>query len=104
MNLDDIKNLEQRAYSTEDPEALQQYKQYVEHNMKLDTKLREEYEKTHGLLEDREDYQQALQDKDRDALRAIIYHYAAKVRERKLQWRKQKLIENDKKKEAWKKE
>eukprot|EP00971_Amphidinium_carterae_P217128 4310272-Amphidinium_carterae.1 len=72
--------------------------------MKLDTKLREEYEKNHGVLEDREDYQQALQDKDRDALREIIYDYASKVRERKLHWRKQKLIENDKKKEAWKKE
>eukprot|EP00971_Amphidinium_carterae_P272151 5401363-Amphidinium_carterae.1 len=78
MSLDDIKDLEQRAYSTKDPDALQRYKQYLEHNRKLDTKLRDEYEKNHGLLEDREDYQQALQDKDREALRDIIYDYAAK--------------------------
>eukprot|EP00971_Amphidinium_carterae_P098335 1945199-Amphidinium_carterae.1 len=45
-----------------------------------------------------------LQANDRDTLRTIIYEYAKKVRERKLFWRKQKLIENDKKKEAWKRE
>eukprot|EP00971_Amphidinium_carterae_P189570 3762867-Amphidinium_carterae.1 len=28
MSLDDIKDLEKRAYSTKDPEAQQQYKQY----------------------------------------------------------------------------
>eukprot|EP00971_Amphidinium_carterae_P093133 1843567-Amphidinium_carterae.1 len=78
MNLNDIKNLEQRAFSNEDPEALQQYKWYLGNNRKLDRELREEYEKNHGLLEDREDYQQALQGKDRDALREIIYDYAAK--------------------------
>eukprot|EP00971_Amphidinium_carterae_P334403 6469679-Amphidinium_carterae.1 len=88
----------------EDPEALQEYNWYVEANQKLDKDLREEYEKYHGSLEDSEEYQQALQDKDRDALRAIIFEYAEKVRERKLYWRKQKLIENDRKKEAWKRE
>eukprot|EP00971_Amphidinium_carterae_P148368 2941391-Amphidinium_carterae.1 len=45
MSLDDIKDFEQRAYSTKDPDALQQHKQYLEHNRKLDTKMREEYEK-----------------------------------------------------------
>eukprot|EP00971_Amphidinium_carterae_P093132 1843566-Amphidinium_carterae.1 len=104
MNLNDIKNLEQRALSNEDPEALQEYRWYLEGNQKLDKDLREEYEQYHGVLEDREDYQQALQDKDREAIRATIYEYATKVRERKLFWKKQKLIENDKKKEAWKRE
>eukprot|EP00971_Amphidinium_carterae_P217160 4311058-Amphidinium_carterae.1 len=103
MSLDDIKDLERRAYSNEEP-ALQEYKWYLEGNRKLERDLREEYEKYHGVLEDGDDYQQALQDKDRQALKTIIYEYAAKVRERKLLWRKQKIAENDKKKEAWKKE
>eukprot|EP00971_Amphidinium_carterae_P319836 6357428-Amphidinium_carterae.1 len=41
MTLDDIKDLEKRAYSNEDPEALQQYRWYVEGNQKLDKDLRE---------------------------------------------------------------
>eukprot|EP00971_Amphidinium_carterae_P262788 5213131-Amphidinium_carterae.1 len=36
MNLDDIKDLERRALSNEDPEALQEYKWYLDGNRKLD--------------------------------------------------------------------
>eukprot|EP00971_Amphidinium_carterae_P292190 5800328-Amphidinium_carterae.1 len=96
--------MEKRAYSNEDPEALKQYKWYVEGNQRLDKDLREEYEKYHGVLEDTEAYQEAIQNKDRGALRNIIFEYAAGVRERKLFWRQQKLIEHDKKKEMWKTE
>eukprot|EP00971_Amphidinium_carterae_P296855 5897317-Amphidinium_carterae.1 len=107
MNKDEIKNMEtrvSRALSKDDPEAEKQYKWYLEENRKLEKNLREEYEKYHGAFEDGEDYQQALQDKDREAIKSIIFEYAAGVRERKLQWREYKIIENDKQKEAWKKE
>eukprot|EP00971_Amphidinium_carterae_P141661 2806504-Amphidinium_carterae.1 len=75
--LEDIKTLEQRAYSNDDPEAAQEYRWYLDANEKLDKDLREEYERNHGKLKDREDYQQTLQDKDRDALRNIIFENAA---------------------------
>eukprot|EP00971_Amphidinium_carterae_P244064 4846272-Amphidinium_carterae.1 len=64
MTFDDIKKMEERAFSNKDPEALQEYKWYVEANQKLERQLREEYEKSHGELEQQEAYQQALQDKD----------------------------------------
>eukprot|EP00971_Amphidinium_carterae_P027979 550837-Amphidinium_carterae.1 len=51
--MEDIKDLRERARSKKDPEAELQYKQYFEHNQKLDLKLREEYEKYKGPIEDR---------------------------------------------------
>eukprot|EP00971_Amphidinium_carterae_P118389 2345681-Amphidinium_carterae.1 len=41
----------------------------------------------HGAFEDAEEYQKALEDKDHDAIKRIIFKYAAGIRERKLQWR-----------------
>eukprot|EP00971_Amphidinium_carterae_P211993 4206677-Amphidinium_carterae.1 len=63
-------------------------------------KLREEYEKYKGPIEDREDFQQAHGDKDANAIQVIVYEYAKGVRELKAQWKRGKLKENDKKKEA----
>eukprot|EP00971_Amphidinium_carterae_P279906 5556619-Amphidinium_carterae.1 len=66
--------------------------------------MKEEYEKTKGLIEDREDFQQAFDDKDKNAIQEIVYEYAKGVRERKAQWKTEKLKDDDKKKEAWLKE
>eukprot|EP00971_Amphidinium_carterae_P022326 440345-Amphidinium_carterae.1 len=78
--MEDIKDLRDRAKSTKDPEAELQYKQNFEHkllhNQKLDLKLREEYEKYKGRIEDREDFQQALGDKDANAIQEIVFEYA----------------------------
>eukprot|EP00971_Amphidinium_carterae_P294892 5855840-Amphidinium_carterae.1 len=52
MNIEDIKDMRARAKSKKDPEAKQQYQEYFEHNQKLDTKIREEYEKEKGRIED----------------------------------------------------
>eukprot|EP00971_Amphidinium_carterae_P145933 2892425-Amphidinium_carterae.1 len=76
MSMEDIKDLRERARSKKDPEAELQYKQYFEHNQKLDLKLREEYKKYKGPIEDREDFQQALGDKETNAIREIVYEYA----------------------------
>eukprot|EP00971_Amphidinium_carterae_P064901 1286123-Amphidinium_carterae.1 len=68
----------------------------------LDTKLRQDYEHEHGKLEDIEEYQQALLDKDSEGLKAIIYQYAKdirEIRERKLAWKEQKIIEENKRKD-----
>eukprot|EP00971_Amphidinium_carterae_P189249 3756687-Amphidinium_carterae.1 len=102
--MEDIKDLRERARSTKDPEAELQYKEYLEHNHKLDLKLREEYEKYKGPIEEREDFQQALADKDAEAIQEIVYEYPKGVRERKAQWKRGKLKDDDKKKEAWLKE
>eukprot|EP00971_Amphidinium_carterae_P155003 3073921-Amphidinium_carterae.1 len=76
MSIEDIKDMRERARSEKDPEAEQQYKQYFEHNQKLDIKMREEYEKDKGPIENREDFQQALEEKDANAIREIVYEYA----------------------------
>eukprot|EP00971_Amphidinium_carterae_P096523 1910205-Amphidinium_carterae.1 len=39
-------------------------------------KLREEYEKDKGPIEDREDFRQAHEDKDSNAIQEIVYEYA----------------------------
>eukprot|EP00971_Amphidinium_carterae_P322420 6408050-Amphidinium_carterae.1 len=104
MDLDDIKELEARARGGDDPEATQEYKRYLEENIKLDTMLRQDYEKEHGKLEDIEEYQQALADKQTDALREIVYEYAKDVRERKLAWRDARIIEENKKKDKHRRE
>eukprot|EP00971_Amphidinium_carterae_P000550 11084-Amphidinium_carterae.1 len=104
MDKDDIKKLETKARSKEDPEAEKKYNFYLEEDRKLEKNMREEYEKEHGLFEDAEEYQKALEDKDSDAIKRIIFEYAAGVRERKLQWIEYKIIEQNQQKEAWKKE
>eukprot|EP00971_Amphidinium_carterae_P149628 2966532-Amphidinium_carterae.1 len=104
MSIEDIKDMRERARSKKDPEAEQQYKEYFEHNQKLDIKMREEYEKYKVPIENREDFQQALGEKDVNAIREIVYEYAKGVRDRKAQWKIGKLKENEKKKEAWLKE
>eukprot|EP00971_Amphidinium_carterae_P016270 320885-Amphidinium_carterae.1 len=76
MSTEDIKDSADRARSKKDPEAELQFKQYFDHNLKLDQKLREEYEKYKGPIEDREDYQQALEDKDANAIQEMVYEYA----------------------------
>eukprot|EP00971_Amphidinium_carterae_P351084 6491902-Amphidinium_carterae.1 len=104
MSMEDIKDLQERARSTRDPEAEQQYKEYLENDHKLDLKMREEYEKYKGSIEEREDFQQALEDKDAEAIQEIVYEYAKGARERKAQWKREKLKDDEKKKEAWLKE
>eukprot|EP00971_Amphidinium_carterae_P187955 3730634-Amphidinium_carterae.1 len=104
MNLDDIKDLRERAKSEKDPEAELQYKEYLDNNHELDMKMRDEYEKTKGPIEEREDFQQALADKDAEAIQEIVYEYAKGARELKAQWKTEKLKDDEKKKEAWLKE
>eukprot|EP00971_Amphidinium_carterae_P130299 2581281-Amphidinium_carterae.1 len=90
MNKGDIEKLEKKARSKEDPElpeAEKKYEFYLEEDRKLEKNMREEYDKDHGPFEDAKEYQKALEDKDHDAIKRIIYKYAAGVRERKLQWR-----------------
>eukprot|EP00971_Amphidinium_carterae_P022104 436184-Amphidinium_carterae.1 len=62
----------------------------MEENRKLEKNLREEYEQYNGAFEEKEEYLKALEDKDRDTIRRIIFKYATSVRERKLQWRNHK--------------
>eukprot|EP00971_Amphidinium_carterae_P001941 38783-Amphidinium_carterae.1 len=87
---DEIENLERRARSKEDPKAEHQYEWYMEENKKLEKNLREEHEQHHGAFDEGEEYEQALEDKDSETIKRIIFEYAAKVRERKLQWREYK--------------
>eukprot|EP00971_Amphidinium_carterae_P310445 6169132-Amphidinium_carterae.2 len=104
MNLDDIKELEAGAKGEDDPEATQEYKRHLDENLKLDTMLRQDYEKEHGRIEDIEEFQQALQDKRTATLREIVYEYAKNVRERKLAWRDMRIIEENKKKDMYRRE
>eukprot|EP00971_Amphidinium_carterae_P204632 4060946-Amphidinium_carterae.1 len=76
MELDDIKDLEERAKGDSDPEATRDYARYLDENNHLDTKLRRDYKIEHGKLEDIEEYQQAILDKDPEGLKVIIYQYA----------------------------
>eukprot|EP00971_Amphidinium_carterae_P249046 4943540-Amphidinium_carterae.1 len=92
------------ARNKEDPEAEKKYEFYLEENKKLEKNLQEEYDKEHGPFEDAEEYQKALEDKDHDAIKRIIFKYAAGIRERKLQWREFKINEQNQQREAWKKE
>eukprot|EP00971_Amphidinium_carterae_P114242 2263683-Amphidinium_carterae.1 len=82
MTKDEIENLAKRARSKEDPEAEHQYEWYMEENKKLEKNLREEYEQYHGAFDEGEDYKQALEDKDSETIKRIIFEYASKVRER----------------------
>eukprot|EP00971_Amphidinium_carterae_P195188 3873348-Amphidinium_carterae.1 len=84
MDKDEIKNLDRRAVSKEDPEAETQYNWYLDENRKLEKNSRQEYEQYYGAFEDKEEYQQALEDKDSEIIKHIIFEYAAGVRERKL--------------------
>eukprot|EP00971_Amphidinium_carterae_P095475 1888874-Amphidinium_carterae.1 len=65
--MEDIKDLRERARSKKDPEAEQQFNEYIDNNIKLDMKMREEHEKHKGAIEEREDFQQALENKDPEA-------------------------------------
>eukprot|EP00971_Amphidinium_carterae_P241010 4784921-Amphidinium_carterae.1 len=85
--MEDIKDLRTKAKSTKDPEAELLFNEYIDNNMKLDMKMREEHEKHKGAIEEREDFQQALEHRDSDAVQEIVYEYAKGVRERKAQWR-----------------
>eukprot|EP00971_Amphidinium_carterae_P194157 3852667-Amphidinium_carterae.2 len=100
MSMEDIKDLRTRAKSTKDPEAERQFNEYIDNNIKLDMKMREEQEKHKGAIEEREDFQQALEDRDSKAIQEIVYEYAKGARERKAQWRTEKLKDDEKKKEA----
>eukprot|EP00971_Amphidinium_carterae_P305616 6073365-Amphidinium_carterae.1 len=66
--------------------------------------LRQDYESENGKLEDVEEYKQALQDKDTEALKAIIYQYAKDIRERQLAWKDQKIIDEKKRKDKYRRE
>eukprot|EP00971_Amphidinium_carterae_P233230 4629278-Amphidinium_carterae.1 len=70
-------------------------------NEKLDLNFREEEEKNRGAIEERGDFKMAKQLRDIDAAQHIIYEYAQGVRERRAQWREEKIKEDDKKKQAW---
>eukprot|EP00971_Amphidinium_carterae_P014078 277254-Amphidinium_carterae.1 len=96
---DDIKNLERRAKGDSDPEATSEYARYLEENNQLETNLRQDYESANGRLEDVEEYKQALLDKDSEAMKTIIYQYAKDIRERKLAWNDQKIIDENKRKD-----
>eukprot|EP00971_Amphidinium_carterae_P113486 2248483-Amphidinium_carterae.1 len=85
MSMEDIKELMTKAKSKKDPEAELQVNEYIDNNIKLDMKMREEYEKYKGAIEAREDFQQALEHKDSDAVQEIVYEYAKGARERKAQ-------------------
>eukprot|EP00971_Amphidinium_carterae_P239421 4753064-Amphidinium_carterae.1 len=104
MELDDIKDLEERAKGDSDPEATRDYSRYLDENNNLDTKLRRDFENEHGKLEDIEEYQQAVLDKDSEGLKAIIYQYAKDIRERKLAWKELKIIEENKRKDKYRRE
>eukprot|EP00971_Amphidinium_carterae_P268730 5330920-Amphidinium_carterae.1 len=101
MTIDNIKNLKTRAQSGRDPEASKQYDEYLAENEKLDINMREEEEKSRGAIEELEDFQRAKQDRNKDAVREIIYEYARGARERKARVRDEKIKEDNKKKQAW---
>eukprot|EP00971_Amphidinium_carterae_P233532 4634625-Amphidinium_carterae.1 len=101
MSMEDIKDLRERARSKKDPDAEKQFKEYIDNNIKLDMKMREENEKYKGAIEEREDFQQALEDRDSEAIQEIFYEYAKGARERKAQRRIERLKDDEKKKEAW---
>eukprot|EP00971_Amphidinium_carterae_P168783 3344027-Amphidinium_carterae.1 len=104
MTTESIQDLRTRARSGKDPEAEKQFNEYIDDNMKLDLQMREEEEKSRGKIEEREDYQQAQDNKDSEAVEEIVYEYAKGARERKAQWKAEKIKEDNKKKEAWMKE
>eukprot|EP00971_Amphidinium_carterae_P068663 1359683-Amphidinium_carterae.1 len=104
MELDDIKELEVRAKSDDDPEAARYYERHVDENRKLETILRQDYESSNGKLEDIEEFQQALTDKNKEVLQEISYQYASDIRERKLAWREARIIEENKKKLKYRQE
>eukprot|EP00971_Amphidinium_carterae_P116769 2312687-Amphidinium_carterae.1 len=79
--IDDIKHLEQRAKGDNEPEPKDEYERYLEDNKQLETIPRQDYESANGKLEDVEEYLQALQDKDSEKLKEIIYQYAKDLRE-----------------------
>eukprot|EP00971_Amphidinium_carterae_P092629 1834548-Amphidinium_carterae.1 len=83
MELEDIKELEVRARG--DPEATREYERYLDENRKLEIILRQDYESSNRRLENIEEFQQALAEKNKEVLRDIIYQYASDIRERKLQ-------------------
>eukprot|EP00971_Amphidinium_carterae_P259036 5140710-Amphidinium_carterae.2 len=101
---DDIKDLEQRAKGDNDPEATEEYTKYLEENDQLETTLRQDHERANGKLEDVEEYKQALEDKDSEKLKEIIYQYAKDIRERKLAWKDRKIIEENKRKDKYKRQ
>eukprot|EP00971_Amphidinium_carterae_P004530 90763-Amphidinium_carterae.1 len=101
MAIENIKNLKTRANSGKDPEALKQYDEYIAENEKLDYNLREEEEKARGAIEELEDFQRAKADRNKEAVREIVYEYARGARERKARWRDEKIKEDNKKKQAW---
>eukprot|EP00971_Amphidinium_carterae_P067689 1340350-Amphidinium_carterae.1 len=63
--------------------------------------MREEEEKTRGAIEELEDFQRAKADRNREAVKEIVYEYARGVQERKARWKDEKIKEEHKKTEAW---
>eukprot|EP00971_Amphidinium_carterae_P209488 4155638-Amphidinium_carterae.1 len=102
--LDDITELEERAHGKNDPEAKEEYEKYLAENGQLETILRQDYESAHGKLEEIDEYQQALQDKDSDKLKQIIHQYASDIRERKLVWKDKKIIKENKRKDKYRRQ
>eukprot|EP00971_Amphidinium_carterae_P193421 3838167-Amphidinium_carterae.1 len=60
----------------------------------------EEEEKHKGAIEEREDFRQAQHRKDSEAVQEIVYEYAKGARDRKAQWRTERIKDDEKKKEA----
>eukprot|EP00971_Amphidinium_carterae_P169956 3367593-Amphidinium_carterae.1 len=76
MTIEGIKNLRTKARSGRDPEAKKQLEEYIEENDKFDLNMREEEEKARGAIEELEDFQRAKQDRNREAIKEIVYEYA----------------------------
>eukprot|EP00971_Amphidinium_carterae_P246453 4894972-Amphidinium_carterae.1 len=104
MTIENIKNLKMRAQSGRDPEAMKQFDEYIAENEKFDLNMREEEEKARGAIEELEEFQQAKFDRNKEAVREIVYEYARGVREQKARWREGKIREDNEKKKAWLKE
>eukprot|EP00971_Amphidinium_carterae_P110483 2188574-Amphidinium_carterae.1 len=73
MTIESIKNLRTRARSGKDPEAEKQLNEYIEDNMKLDFRMKDEEEKDKGAIEEREDFQRAKHRQDAEAAQEIVY-------------------------------
>eukprot|EP00971_Amphidinium_carterae_P190378 3778310-Amphidinium_carterae.2 len=88
MMLDEIKSLEERWRSGNDPETTRDYDIYTAEQEQLNIMLRQDYESANGRIEESEEVQDSIRSEGQQrSIRTIIYQYAKDLRVRKGEWR-----------------
>eukprot|EP00971_Amphidinium_carterae_P343686 6483606-Amphidinium_carterae.2 len=93
-----------KAHELHEGEAEKEYENYNTEEARLEMTIQHNYEAANGKIEDTEEFKRALRNRDDASLRPIIYEYARDIRERKARWREMKIMEDNKRKEEYKKE